>query len=53
MPRSAHYDGHGEKVYRSMKKTYGDTETTKRVFYATENKRKNEKKKSHKRGSKR
>jgi hypothetical protein len=52
MPRAAHYGGHGEKVYRAMKKTYPDEETAKRVFYATEQKRKNEKK-SGKRGSKR
>jgi hypothetical protein len=37
----------------SMKKTYGDTEKAKRVFYATEQKRKNEKKKGRKRGAKR
>ena len=52
MPRSQHYGGHGNEVYASMNKTYGDTETTKRVFYATENKRKNEKKRSRKRSSK-
>ena len=34
-----------------MKKTYKDPETAKRVFYATENKRKSEKK-SKKRSSK-
>ena len=50
MPLSKHYEGHGEEVMRSMKKTY-DPETAKRVFYATENKRKSEKK-SRKRGRK-
>ncbi len=44
MPVSKHYSGHGEKVMRAMKKTYGDSETAKRVFYATENKKKSEKK---------
>lgn len=53
MPVSKHYSGHGDKVMRAMKKTYGDPETAKRVFYATENKRKNEKKSSRKRSSKR
>lgn len=40
MPIDKHYGGSGRKVMRSMRKTYGDTETAKRVFYATENKRK-------------
>jgi hypothetical protein len=51
VPISKHYEGHGDEVMSSMKKTYGP-EKAKRVFYATENKRKNEKKKSKKRGSK-
>jgi hypothetical protein len=38
MPESAHYGGSGSKVMRSMRKTYKDPETAKRVFYATENK---------------
>ena len=37
MPPSKHYGGQGEKVMRSMRKTYGP-EKAKRVFYATENK---------------
>jgi hypothetical protein len=51
MPRSKHYKGHGDEVYRSMRKTYGDEDTAKRVFYATENKRKS--KSERKRGRKR
>jgi hypothetical protein len=52
MPISKHYGGHGSDVMSSMKKAY-DPETAKRVFYATENKRKNEKKskKSKRKGS--
>lgn len=42
MPLSKHYGGHGEEVMRSMKKTYKDSATAERVFYATENKRKKE-----------
>jgi len=53
MPLSKHYKGHGREVMESMKKTYGDSETAKRVFYATENARKNDKKKGRKRSSKR
>ena len=49
MPISKHYQGHGEEVMAKMKKTYGDSETAKRVFYATENKMK---KKGKKRGRK-
>jgi hypothetical protein len=48
MPRSKHYGGHGDKVYKSMKRTYGDTETAKRVFYARENKLKNQRKRGGK-----
>jgi hypothetical protein len=48
VPRSKHYKGHGDKVYRSMKKTYGDEDTAKRVFYATENKQKNQRKRGRK-----
>lgn len=48
MPVSKHYEGHGSEVMSSMKKTYGDTNTAKRVFYATENKRKNQKKSKRK-----
>jgi hypothetical protein len=36
----------------SMKKTYGNSEDAKRVFYATENKRKNQKKSKRKGGHK-
>lgn len=55
MPISKHYQGHGEEVMANMKKTYGDSETAKRVFYATENKQKNKKKskRSRKSGGKR
>jgi len=42
MPLSKHYSGHGKKVMRKMKKTYG--KKAKEVFYATENKRKAQKK---------
>ena len=44
MPLSKHYKGHGEEVMSSMKKTYKDPETAKRVFYATENKMKSKRK---------
>jgi len=50
VPLKRHYKGHGDKVMRSMKKTYGDSETAKRVFYATENKMKKGRKRSAKRG---
>jgi hypothetical protein len=36
MPLSKHYDGKGEEVMASMRRTYGDD--AERVFYATENK---------------
>ena len=49
MPVSKHYEGHGAEVMSAMKRTYGDTEKAKRVFYATENKRKSGKKKGKKR----
>jgi hypothetical protein len=52
VPVRKHYEGHGDKVMASMRRTYKDPETAKRVFYATENKRKNEKKRGRKRGSK-
>jgi hypothetical protein len=42
MPLSKHYKGSGEKVMREMKSRYG-SEAGKRVFYATENKRKHSK----------
>ena len=38
MPLAKHYGGHGKKVMLAMRKTYGDDEKAKRVFYATENK---------------
>ena len=59
MPVSKHYHGHGEKVMSAMKRTYGDTEKAKRVFYATEKAREQGKrpkrrgKHGHKRGRKR
>lgn len=40
MPISKHFSGHGKKVMAAMKKTYGSVKVAKRVFYATENKRK-------------
>lgn len=43
MPLSKHYGGHGAKVMRAMKSRYGE-EKGERVFYATENKRKKERK---------
>jgi hypothetical protein len=52
MPVSKHYEGHGAEVMSAMKRTYGDSDKAKRVFYATENKRKNEKKSRRKRGRK-
>lgn len=39
MPLSKYFHGSGEKVMKSMKKTYG-SEKAKEVFYATANKRK-------------
>lgn len=39
MPLSKYFSGSGEKVMKSMKKTYG-AEKAKEVFYATANKRK-------------
>ena len=39
-PMSRHYGGEGEKVMKSMMKTYKNKKTAKRVFYATENKKK-------------
>lgn len=41
MPIQEYFGGHGRKVMASMKKTYGP-EKAKSVFYATENKMKNE-----------
>lgn len=52
MPLSKHYNGHGEQVMRSMKRTY-DPETAKRVFYATENARKSGKKRGKHKKSRR
>lgn len=51
MPIGKHYRGHGSEVMASMRKTYGP-EKAKRVFYATENKRKDQKKSSRKQGAK-
>ena len=50
MPISKHYKGHGDEVMSSMRKTYGDDETAKRVFYAVEQKQKSKRKRSSKRG---
>jgi hypothetical protein len=50
-PIAKHYKGHGDEVMASMKKTYKDEDTAKRVFYATENKREG-KKSSRKRSDK-
>ena len=50
MPVNRHYKGHGDEVMASMRKTYGDDGTVKRVFYATENKMKSKRKRSGKRG---
>lgn len=52
MPLRKHYKGHGDEVMASMRKTYKDPEVRKRVFYATENKRKSARKRSRKRSSK-
>lgn len=52
MPISRYYKGHGDEVMSSMRKTYGDSEQAKRVFYATAAKRDEKPKKSKKRGSK-
>ena len=38
MPISKHYGGNGEKVMRSMRKTYKNPKKAKQVFYARENK---------------
>lgn len=43
MPVASYYGGHGRKVMRDMKKRYGK-EHGKEVFYATLNKREQEKK---------
>jgi hypothetical protein len=43
MPISKHFAGHGKEVMKSMGKTYGKAKAE-QVFYATENKRKNESK---------
>jgi hypothetical protein len=51
VPIKRHFGGHGEEAMSAMKRTYGDSETAKRVFYATENKKKS-KKKAKKRASK-
>jgi len=40
MPLSKHFAGEGEKVMRSMKKTYPTEAKAKQVFYATDNARK-------------
>jgi len=42
MPLSEHFGGKGAKVMSAMKNKYG-VEKGKRVFYATENKRKKKK----------
>lgn len=52
MPIEKHYHGHGGEVMQAMRATYNDPKEAKRVFYATEQKRKNEKKKGKKRSSK-
>ena len=39
MPLSKHYSGHGSEVMNKMTKKYGKKKA-KKVFYATENKRK-------------
>lgn len=44
MPLSKHFKGKGEEVMESMKEEYGEKEG-KKVFYATDNKRKNKEKK--------
>lgn len=41
MPLSKYFQGDGEKVMASMKKTYGP-EKAERVFYATANKQKSQ-----------
>lgn len=38
MPMSKHFGGEGERVMKSMMKTYKNKKTAKRVFYATEQK---------------
>jgi len=47
MPLAKHYGGHGAEVMRSMRKTYRHPETAKRVFYATEQKRKAQRQKQN------
>lgn len=47
MPLSKHYGGHGAEVMANMVKEYG-AEKGKKVFYATENKRKTKNKKKAK-----
>lgn len=40
MPLSKHFGGHGAEVMADMRKRYGDK--AERIFYATENARKND-----------
>lgn len=37
MPIEKYFEGSGDDVMASMKKTYGDTKKAKQVFYATAN----------------
>jgi len=41
VPLSKHFGGHGEKVMANMVRQYG-SQRAKRIFYATENARKND-----------
>ncbi len=41
MPLSKHFGGHGEEVMANMRRQYG-ADKAERIFYATENARKND-----------
>lgn len=51
MPISRHYGGHGKSVMAHMVSEYG-AKKGKQVFYATENKQKQERRKKDRRGGK-
>ena len=42
MPLSKHFEGKGEEVMAAMRREYGNTKKAERIFYATENARKND-----------
>ena len=46
MPISKYFGGHGREVMKSMKEEYGE-EKGRKIFYATDNKRKASKRSKH------